>query len=293
VDVATRAGEAEAAAGGVEEGVVALVELLRRCRPVAVLSGAGMSTESGIPDYRGSGVDRRRRPPITYREFVRSEEGRRRYWARSAVGWRHMAAAQPNAGHLAVTALQQAGVVGPVITQNVDGLHQRAGTVGVLDLHGRLDHVVCLACGERTPREAFGVRLTADNPGFAARAATIAPDGDAVLSDDEVAGFRVPPCDRCGGVLKPDVVFFGESMPRERRERAARSVAGAGALLVLGSSLAVMSGYRLVLQAAAAGQPVAVVTRGPSRGDHLADVRVDAGLGEVLRAVAAEVVDAG
>ncbi|WP_370324624.1 NAD-dependent protein deacetylase [Euzebya sp.] len=262
-----------------------LVDLLVAHQPVAVLSGAGISTDSGIPDYRGSGVDRRRRPPITYRAFMREPRTRRRYWARSHVGYRHVAAAVPNPGHRAVAALQRAGLVGPVVTQNVDGLHQAGGAVDVLDIHGRLDRVICTACGDVTARGDFGARLTDANPAFAARAASIAPDGDADLRDDEVDGFRVPACEPCGGVLKPDVVFFGESMPRVRRERAAAAVADAGALLVLGSSLAVMSGYRLVLQAAADRQPIGIVTRGPSRGDHLAAVRVDDGLSAVLDAV--------
>lgn len=263
-------------------GLAGLLGLLGRHAPVAVLSGAGISTESGIPDYRGTGVDRRRTPPITHRDFMRDPVARRRYWARSHAGYRHVAAARPNDGHRAVTALQEAGLIGPVITQNVDGLHQRAGTAGVLDLHGRLDRVVCTACGALTSRVELGLRLAALNPAFEARAAQIAPDGDAELAPDLVEGFGVADCRLCGGLVKPDVVFFGESMPRDRRDGASALLAAAGALLVLGSSLAVMSGYRLVLQAARADQPIGIVTRGPSRGDHLADVRVDAGLGAVL-----------
>jgi NAD-dependent SIR2 family protein deacetylase len=265
---------------------VDLHDLLARHRPLAVLSGAGISTDSGIPDYRGSGIDRRRRPPITYREFMRDPAARRRYWARSHVGYRHVGEALPNAGHHAVARLQAAGAVGPVLTQNVDGLHQRAGAVDVVDVHGRLDRVVCTSCGALTARADLAERLAELNPAFEARVAAIAPDGDADLDDEAVNGFAVPPCGACGGLLKPDVVFFGESMPRDRREEAARLVAAAGGLLVLGSSLAVMSGYRLVLQAAAAGQPIGIVTRGPSRGDHLAAVRVDAGLSDVLRDLA-------
>lgn len=266
--------------------VTGLAGLLERHAPVVVLSGAGISTESGIPDYRGSGVDRRRTPPITYRDFMRDPVARRRYWARSHAGYRHVAAARPNDGHRAVTALQDAGLVGPVITQNVDGLHQQAGTAGVLDLHGRLDRVICTTCRVLTSRVELGLRLAALNPAFESRAAEIAPDGDAELDPDLVEGFRVADCRRCGGLLKPDVVFFGESMPRDRRDGASALLAAAGALLVLGSSLAVMSGYRLVLQASQAGQPIGIVTRGPSRGDHLADVRVDAGLGAALTALA-------
>ncbi|HUG85347.1 MAG TPA: NAD-dependent protein deacetylase [Euzebya sp.] len=266
-----------------------LVHLITDAAPLTILTGAGISTDSGIPDYRGTGVDRRRTPPITYREFMRDPAARRRYWARSHVGYRHVAAARPNGGHHAVTALQQAGLVGRVITQNVDGLHHRAGTTGVLGLHGRLDQVVCTSCADVRPRVEIGLRLAALNPGVEERAAAIAPDGDADLSRADSDRFRLADCRRCGGVLKPDVVFFGESMPRDRRDLAAEALAGSGGLLVLGSSLAVMSGYRLVLQAAKARQPVAILTRGPSRGDHLADVRIDAGLTEVLTEVVARV----
>ncbi|CAN5708648.1 NAD-dependent protein deacetylase [soil metagenome] len=265
----------------------ALADLMTTSGTLTVLTGAGISTDSGIPDYRGSGIDRRRTPPITYRQFTRDPDARRRYWARSHVGYRHVARAQPNLGHRAITVLQQAGVVTDVITQNVDGLHQKAGTIAVLDLHGRLDRVVCTSCADVRPRVEFGLRLASLNPAFEARTATIAPDGDADLTADEIMGFRVPACRVCDGVLKPDVVFFGESMPRERRDAAARSLAGSHGLVVLGSSLTVMSGYRMVLQAAKAGQPVAILTRGPSRGDHLATVRLDADLSQTL----ADVVD--
>ncbi len=262
--------------------VTSLAQLLSAHGPFTVLTGAGMSTDSGIPDYRGSGVDRRRRPPITYREFMRSPQTRRRYWARSHVGYRFVGSARPNAGHIALAELQRTGALGRLITQNVDGLHQRGGSRDVVDLHGRLDRVVCTACRDLTPRDVFGRRLAELNPTFAARALEIAPDGDADLDDEEAATFTVPACLVCRGLLKPDVVFFGESMPRERRDAASVLLAGSAGLLVLGSSLAVMSGYRLVLQAAKAGQPVAIVTRGPSRGDHLAAVKVDDSLSDVL-----------
>lgn len=265
----------------------ALGSWLASTAPAAVLTGAGMSTDSGIPDYRGSGVDRRRTPPVTYRELLRSEHARRRYWARSHIGYRHIATARPNAAHLAVTDLQRAGLVGPVVTQNVDGLHDRAGTSRLLNLHGRLDRVVCVGCGDLTSRVSLGLRLAALNPDFEARASALAPDGDADLTDAQVEGFRIAGCRVCGGLLKPDVVFFGESMPRDRRDAASAAVSATPGLLVLGSSLAVMSGYRLVLQAAREGRRIAILTRGPSRGDHLADLRLDAGLGEVLPAAVA------
>ena len=191
-----------------------LKDLLGRHQPWTVLSGAGISTDSGIPDYRGSGVDRRRRPSIRYREFMKEPHTRRRYWARSHVGYRWMAAAQPNDGHRAVATLQRAGSIGSILTQNVDGLHQEGGASAVVDLHGRLDRVMCTSCDVRSPRPQFGDRLAELNPDFHTRSATIAPDGDAELPDEEVEHFRVPPCLVCGGVLKPDVVFFGESMPR-------------------------------------------------------------------------------
>ncbi|MEE8600408.1 NAD-dependent protein deacetylase [Euzebya tangerina] len=266
--------------------VVDLEQLVAGTRPWTVLSGAGISTDSGIPDYRGSGVDQRRRPSIRYREFMREPHTRRRYWARSHVGYRWMAAAEPNDGHRAVAALQTEGLVGPVLTQNVDGLHQRAGAEDVVELHGSVDRVICTSCGQLTTRRSFAARLAELNPDFHTRSATIAPDGDADLPDDEVETFRVPPCLNCGGVLKPDVVFFGESMPRVRRDHASALLAESAGLLVLGSSLTVMSGYRLVLQADKAELPIAIVTRGQSRGDHLATVKVDASLSEVLPALA-------
>ncbi|MFI0409029.1 NAD-dependent protein deacetylase [Actinomadura sp. 3N508] len=258
---------------------------------VLVLSGAGLSTESGIPDYRGETGRRRRAEPMTYQVFTGSAAARRRYWARSHLGWRHIAAARPNEGHRAVAELARRGLVTGIITQNVDGLQQAAGADGVIELHGALDRVVCLACGDRTPRARLDERLRAANPGWDARAAApgaVNPDGDAVLGDAEVAAFRVVDCERCGGVLKPDVIFFGENVPPARvRDCFARTEA-AGALLVLGSSLTVLSGYRFVRHAAARGVPVAIVNQGATRGDEHALVRLDAPLGATLRALLAE-----
>ena len=259
-------------------------------RRTTVLTGAGISTDSGIPDYRGDGVDRRRSPGITYREFMREPEKRRRYWARSQAGFRHVSGVTPNDGHRAVTALQQAGLVGTVLTQNVDRLHARAGTADLLELHGRIDRVVCTSCRTRWPREEVGDRLAAANLDYEAlldaSSTPFAPDGDADVAERLIAGFRVVDCTVCGGLLKPDVVFFGESMAPAVRDAAAAHVAEADVLLVLGSSLAVMSGYRLVLQAHGDGQPVGIVTRGPSRGDHLAAVRLDTALTPLLRQLA-------
>ncbi|UQS23750.1 NAD-dependent protein deacetylase [Amycolatopsis thermalba] len=247
-----------------------------------VLSGAGLSTESGIPDYRGETGSLRRHTPMTYQEFVAAEHARRRYWARSHLGWRTIARARPNDGHRAVAALRAVGVVGGVITQNVDGLHQAAGTPDVVELHGSLDRVVCLSCRSRTPREELDRRLRAANPDFTATATRVNPDGDADLSDDDVRGFRVVPCRDCAGVLKPDVVFFGENVEPSRVDRCYRLVEQASALLVLGSSLTVMSGLRFVRRAAEAGKPVAIINQGPTRGDKYATVRVDLPLGRAL-----------
>ncbi|MEV5301000.1 NAD-dependent protein deacetylase [Amycolatopsis methanolica] len=249
---------------------------------VVVLSGAGLSTESGIPDYRGVTGSLRRHTPMTYQEFVAAEHARRRYWARSHLGWRTIARAHPNDGHRAVAALRSAGVVGGVITQNVDGLHQAAGTPDVVELHGSLDRVVCLSCRALSPREELDRRLREANPDFTATATRVNPDGDVDLADDDVRGFRVVPCTVCAGVLKPDVVFFGENVDPSRVDQCFRLVDEASALLVLGSSLTVMSGLRFVRRAAEAGKPVAIINQGPTRGDKYADVRVDLPLGRAL-----------
>jgi len=256
---------------------------------VVVLSGAGLSTESGIPDYRGVTGSLRRHTPMTYQEFVGSEHARRRYWARSHLGWRTIARARPNAGHRAVTALRAAGLVGGVITQNVDGLHHAAGTTDAVELHGSLDRVICLACRAPSPRADLDRRLRAANPHFSATTDRVNPDGDADLADDDVRGFRIVPCRECGGVLKPDVVFFGENVEPSRVRHCYRLVDEAAALLVLGSSLTVMSGLRFVRRAAEAGTPVAIVNAGPTRGDRYARVRVDLPLGRALTALLARV----
>jgi NAD-dependent SIR2 family protein deacetylase len=249
---------------------------------VVVLSGAGLSTESGIPDYRGATGAARRAVPMTVQTFTGSLAARRRYWARSHVGWRLIAQAAPNDGHRAVSALQRAGVLSGIVTQNVDGLQQAAGADDVLELHGNLDRVACLQCDELTPRDELDRRLTAANRGWRAQATAVHPDGDVDLSDDALEGFRIVDCRSCGGVLKPDVVFFGETVPRERVDRAFELVASAGCVLVLGSSLTVMSGYRFVLRAAKLGVPVAIVNDGPTRGDGQAALKVAGRLGVLL-----------
>lgn len=268
--------------GATDDGVDALAELMAD-GGVVMLTGAGMSTDSGIPDYRGPGaVDRR---PMTYADFVSDAANRRRYWARSHVGWRRMVRALPNSGHEVLARLEAAGVVDAVVTQNVDRLHTAAGSRLVVDLHGRIDEIVCLGCGSVTSRAALDDRLAALNPGWADRhdGEDIAPDGDAAVAETD--SFVVAGCVGCGGVLKPHLVFFGESVPRPRVERAYALVDRARALVVAGSSLTVFSGRRFVKHARSRGIPVAVVNRGPTRGDDLADVRIEGGCAQTLLAV--------
>jgi NAD-dependent SIR2 family protein deacetylase len=272
-----------------DAGMDALADLVAD-GDVVVLSGAGLSTDSGIPDYRGATGSLRRHTPMTYQTFTRDPRGRHRYWARSFVGWRKIRGARPNDGHRAVGELQAAGLLGGVITQNVDGLHQAAGAREVVELHGGLDRTVCLNCGDVAGRAELDERLRAANPDFGPRTDEINPDGDAELPDEVLDGFVMVGCLVCGeGPLKPDVVFFGETVPRDRVEHCFELVQKAGSLLVVGSSLTVMSGYRFVLRAAKLGIPVAIVNVGPTRGDGKADVRVDAPLGVVLPALAARV----
>jgi NAD-dependent SIR2 family protein deacetylase len=264
-----------------EPDVRVAVDLLAGRRVVA-LTGAGISTDSGIPDYRGPDSPPRR--PMTYQEFRSGPVAQQRYWARAHVGWNRMSRAVPNAGHHAMTRLERAGVVMGLITQNVDGLHTLAGSPSVIDLHGRISDVVCLQCRRVTGRADLHRRLDQLNPGHADRIAPFAPDGDSVL--DDTAGFRLCGCVDCGGPLKPDVVFFGENVPRDRVARCIDRVDAADALLVVGSSLQVMSGLRFVRQAARAGKPVVIVNRGPTRGDDLATCRVDGGCSPTLETLA-------
>lgn len=248
-----------------------------------VLSGAGISTESGIPDYRGASGSLRTHTPMTYGDFVGSDVGRQRYWARSHLGWRTIARAAPNDGHRAVAALQAQGYLDGVITQNVDGLHQAAGARDVIELHGNLDRVICLDCKQTSPREELDRRFRAANPSFTGRATRINPDGDVELPDDVVRDFHLVPCASCGSsLLKPDVVFFGENVPKSRVERCYRLIDDARAILVLGSSLTVMSGFRFVRYAAKSAKPVLIVNQGITRGDPYAAARVDLPLGQAL-----------
>lgn len=255
-------------------------------RSIVALTGAGLSTDSGIPDYRGPGSPPR--TPMTYQQFVGDPVFRQRYWARNHIGWRRMDAARPNAGHRALARLERAGVVTGVITQNVDLLHTKAGSRRVIDLHGSYARVRCLACDALVSRMRLAQRLEAANPGFADSATAsgieVAPDADAVIADTD--HFRMVDCDRCGGLLKPDIVYFGENVPRARVDAAFDLVDGAGALLVAGSSLTVMSGLRFVRRAARAGTPVVIVNRGDTRADALASVLVGSGCSPALTALA-------
>jgi NAD-dependent SIR2 family protein deacetylase len=250
-----------------------------------VLSGAGLSTESGIPDYRGPTGLTRRAEPMTYQAFTGAAAARQRYWARSHLGWRHITRAAPNQGHYAVAELQQRGLLGGIITQNVDGLHQQAGARDVIELHGSLSRVICLGCGERTPRAELDQRLRAANPAWDAQARQVNPDGDAVLDEGATDHFQVVNCLRCAGALKPDVIFFGENVPPGRVADCYALVGAARAFLVLGSSLTVMSGYRFVRHAAKLGIPVVIINQGATRGDAQASLTLDAPLGPTLTAL--------
>ncbi|MEX2571666.1 MAG: NAD-dependent protein deacetylase [Gemmatimonadota bacterium] len=270
-----------------------LVDLLRASRTV-VLAGAGCSTESGIPDYRGPEGSLHERKPIQYQEFVRSESARVRYWTRSMVGWPRMSAARPNRAHQSLARLEQGGTFAGIITQNVDGLHQRAGSRRVVELHGTLGLVRCLGCGRAVDRDEFQHLLLDLNAEWAAdlkqRMPTdligAAPDGDAELPVHTVNSFRVPGCDRCGEIMKPDVVFFGENVPAPRLAEAWKLFELADVLLVLGSSLTVYSGRRFVYRAQADGVRIGVVNVGPTRADDVAEVKVEARLGSVLPCLA-------
>lgn len=261
----------------------------------AVLTGAGLSTDSGIPDYRGPGAAPRN--PMTFQEFIGSPANRRRYWARNHLGWSHLRHADPNTGHAAVALLERRGLITGLITQNVDRLHEDAGSTNVVDLHGRYDRVICLDQGHVFTRRLVASILEEINPGFheAAQASGVvemAPDADASVEDPElIRSFVVAVCPVCGGTLKPDFVYFGENVPRDRVQRAHSMVDEAGALLVAGSSLTVMSGLRFVRHAAKLGKPVVIINRGPTRGDGFANLKVEAGVSGALAWLAAELPD--
>jgi NAD-dependent SIR2 family protein deacetylase len=265
------------------DGLENLTALLAE-RRVLVLTGAGISTESGIPDYRSPESLARARTPVTYQAFTRSAAVRQRYWARSVIGWPSMRSRLPNVGHQALSQLEDSGKVQALITQNVDGLHHAAGNRNVVELHGALREVRCLGCGRRGSRDALQERLLALNPDFQAEAA-MAPDGDAELSQDQIDGFRLADCEDCQGMLKPDGVFFGENVPPERVAHTWRLLDEAEVLLVLGSSLSVRSGYRLIEAAVHQGKPVAIINDGETRADPVATVRLSGRLGELLSAL--------
>ncbi len=253
-----------------------LEAFIGRHRRILVLTGAGCSTNSGIPDYRDADGRWKRPQPMTYQAFMGSEATRRRYWARSLTGWRRFHAAKPNAAHRALARLEKLGKADHLLTQNVDRLHQAAGSQRVIDLHGRLDQVRCVGCGALWRRAEFQDELAGLNPSWLTVDATDAPDGDADIEGADFSAFVVPPCTHCGGVLKPHVVFFGESVPRERVEAAYAHLDAADAMLVVGSSLMVYSGYRFAERAAAWGKPIAAVNLGRTRADALLALKVQA-----------------
>ncbi|MCY1015616.1 NAD-dependent protein deacetylase [Pyxidicoccus sp. MSG2] len=263
------------------EGVETLVRLLRGRRTV-VLTGAGCSTESGIPDYRGPGTRARARNPIQHREYLTRPEIRARYWARSLLGWPRFSSAKPNAAHHALAQMERNGLVPGLITQNVDRLHHAAGSSRVIELHGALARVRCLDCGAQEARVDLQERLFALNPDFAHHVLELRPDGDAELSSELLQSFHVPACLHCGGTLKPDVVFFGDNVPAPTVEAAFSLVEEGDALLVVGSSLAIFSGYRFLVRASERRMPIAILNIGECRGVELADVRVEARAGDVL-----------
>lgn len=267
----------------------ALTSFVREHPRLFVLTGAGVSTHSGIPGYRDADGCWRRKPPITHQEFARSDAARRRYWARSLVGWPAIAGAAPNAAHDALARLERAGRIASLVTQNVDRLHQRAGSREVIDLHGRLDRVVCLQCAATLERAQVQAAMERANPRFAGRAGSPAPDGDADL-DADCAGFETPACADCGGILKPDVVFFGAGVPRPRVAAAFGALSAADAMLVVGSSLMAYSGYRFCERARESGKPIVAINRGRTRADDLLQLKIDQDCVPVLVALADELV---
>jgi NAD-dependent SIR2 family protein deacetylase len=262
-----------------------VLDLLRQAPRWTVLSGAGISTDSGIPDYRDATGAWKRSAPVTFQDFMGYASTRQRYWARSLIGWPVFSQARPNAAHQALAQLEERGQAHTVITQNVDGLHQRAGSRSVIDLHGRLDQLVCMGCGQRSARSDFQARLLAANPAWQHRAAPAAPDGDADLSGVDFSAFAVPPCPACAGILKPDVVFYGENVPRARVDDAMQRLAKTDLLLIVGSSLMVYSGLRFVHAAKQRGLPVVAINLGVTRADALLDGKVSAKCVSVLEAL--------
>lgn len=259
-----------------------LTTFVHRHPRLFVLTGAGISTASGIPDYRDDDGQWKQSPPITLQAFTTSEYARRRYWARSMLGWPRFGQAQPNAAHSALAQLEAAGHVVQLVTQNVDGLHQRAGSRRIIDLHGRLDRVDCLACGRRLARAAVQQQLVVANSAFVELSAALLADGDVALEDADFSRFRLPDCPRCGGLLKPAVVFFGETVPPARIEAALAALEQADAVLVVGSSLMVYSGFRFCRTAALQGKPIVALNLGRTRADDLLALKIDQPCATVL-----------
>ena len=253
----------------------ALQKFIGQHRRLFILTGAGCSTSSGIPDYRDADGRWKRMQPVTYQAFMGEEATRRRYWARSLIGWRRFRRARPNDTHRALARLEAKGGSELLLTQNVDRLHQAAGSAGVIDLHGRIDQVRCMGCGRRSPRDELQDELGRSNADWLDLDAADAPDGDVDLESADFSSFIAPSCRRCGGVLKPDVVFFGESVPPGRVDAAARGLDEADAMLIVGSSLMVYSGFRFVQRAASAGKPVAAVNLGRTRADALLTLKAE------------------
>jgi NAD-dependent SIR2 family protein deacetylase len=265
-----------------------LKAFLSQHRRLFVLTGAGISTDSGIPDYRDADGAWKRSPPVQFADFMGQPAVRQRYWARSLIGWRFFGAALPNAAHRVLAQLEAQERIALLVTQNVDGLHQRAGSGNVVDLHGRLDVVRCMSCAHRLPRADLQFELESRNGQWASLDARAAPDGDVDLVVDDFSSFEVPACAVCGGILKPDVVFYGESVPKQRVEAAFAGLHRADAMLIVGSSLMVYSGYRFAEAAAAAGKPIAALNLGRTRADHLLALKVSAPCAEVLQSLVHE-----
>jgi NAD-dependent SIR2 family protein deacetylase len=269
-----------------EAALAELVDFVSRHKSLTVLSGAGCSTGSGIPEYRDDAGNWKHRKPVQLAEFMSSAGTRRRYWAQSFAGWVRIAEAKPNAAHVALARLERVERIGCVITQNIDNLHRRAGSRSVIDLHGVLHRVRCLRCGVTKPRGAFQQELAERNPGWKAAVREFVPDGDARLDAPDFDSYVVPDCFACGGILKPDVVFFGEAVPLHRVEDASEAVRRSEALLVVGSSLMVFSGFRFARMAKTLGKPIAIINRGTTRADHLAVHKVTDDCGTILSRLA-------
>ena len=268
---------------------LSLFEFIESHPRIFVLTGAGVSTGSGIPDYRDSAGEWKHRKPVDYRDFVREHAVRQRYWARSAIGWPRISKAEPNAAHAGLARLEQQLGELVIVTQNVDGLHQRAGSSRVIDLHGNLDRVVCLDCGSYYPRTEVQEYLLAHNPQLEGLSASLAPDGDAQRVDTNFSLIEIPNCTNCDGILKPDVVFFGETIPRERLAKSLAALEQADAVLVVGSSLMVYSGYRFMLKAQAKNIPIAAINLGKTRADDLICLKIERECGETLTELANQV----